>query len=151
MGNSLLPAIGIRNRFTPPTVPKILRLALTLTSVAVLVVTAVAQHRSSTTHHNANHPKEKSLSQAVPRSLPSSAVTQVGATKPSGSSQELDRMERSSVSQVKPVVQHKGHAAPVSASHVSSTHERNPAMNFSYRAPHGATKGNGTANTPRTR
>jgi hypothetical protein len=151
MSNSLSRANGIQSCFTLTTLRKIRRLALTLTSVAVLVVPALAQHRSSTKHRNANHPKQKSVSQAVPRSLPSSAVPQVVATKPSGSRQELDRIERSSVSQAKPAAQQKGHATPVSASHVSSTHERNPAMNFSYQGPRGATKGSRTTNAPRTR
>jgi hypothetical protein len=116
----------------------------------MLVMPVLAQHGSSTKHRNANRPKQKSVSQDVPRSVSSSAVTQVAATKPAGSRQELDKIERSTVSQVKPAAQHKSHAARVS-SHISITHERNTAMNFSYQSARGGTKGSGTSSAPRTR
>jgi hypothetical protein len=119
--------------------------------MAVLVVPVLAQYRSSAnSHHNTNRSKQKSVSQDVPRSLPSSAVPQAGGAKLSGSSQELDRIERSSVNQVKPAAHQNVHAAPASASHVSNTHERSTPMNFSYQAPHGVSKGSRTPNTPRT-
>ena len=151
MSNSLLRTNRIQSLFTLTTLRRLRRLALTLASLAVLVMPVLAQHGSSTKHRNANRPKQKSVSKAVPRSLSSSAVTQVAATKSSGSRQELDRIERSGVSQIKPAAQQKGHAAPVSAPHLSTSHERNTAMNFSYQSPHGGTRGSGTSSAPRKR
>src|SRR5260370_41872168 len=128
------------------------QLFLTIVSMAVMAVPVLAQHRSlSKSHHNTNRSKQKSVSQGVPRSLPRSAVPQAGGAKVSGSRQELDRIERSSVSHVKPAPQQKGHAASVSASHVPNTHDRNTAMNFSYQGPRGGTKGSRPVNSSRTR
>jgi hypothetical protein len=151
MNNNLPRTNDVQRFFTWTTLRKIRRIALTLTSVAVLVMPVLAQHGSSTKHRNANRRKQKSVSQAVPRSLPSSTVTQVAATKPAGSRQELERIERSSVSHTKPAARQKGHAAPVSSSHLPNTHERNTAMNFSYQGPRGGTKGSRTANAAHTR
>jgi len=151
MENSFPRGNGFRRCFALAALRKIRVLALTVTAVAALVVPVLAQHASSTKHHSANRSKQKSASQAVPRSLPSSAVPQAGGAKLSGSRQELDRIERSSVSHVKPAAQQKGHAASVSASHLPNTHDRNTAMNFSYQGPRGGTKGSRPANSSRTR
>jgi len=119
--------------------------------MAVLAVPVLAQHRSSSkSHHNTNRSKQKSVSQDVPRSLPSSAVPQAGGAKLSGSRQELDRIERSSVNQVKPAAHQNVHGAPASASHLSNTHERSTPMNFSYQAPHGTPKGGRPPNPTHT-
>jgi len=146
MSNSLLRSDGFLT-----TLRKIRRLALTIASMAVLVVPVLAQHRNTAkSHHSTNRSKQKSVSQTVPRSLPSSAVPQAGGAKVSGSRQELDRIERSSVNQAKPAAHQNVHAAPASASHLSNTHERSTPMNFPYQAPHGTPKGSRTPNAART-
>jgi hypothetical protein len=132
---------------------KIRRFAVTTACIAALVVPVFAQNQSSRkTHHGANRSKQKPINVA-PRSLPSSAVPQASGTKASASSQELARIERSSVSHAKPAAQQNVHAAP-GASHVSNSHERSTPMNFAYQAPRGAssgaTKGSRTPNSPRT-
>jgi hypothetical protein len=78
-------------------------------------------------------------------------VAQVARTKPSGSGQELDRIGRSGMNHTKAAAQQKGHAAPATASHLSTSHDRNTAMNFSYQGPRSGTKGSRTANAARTR
>lgn len=141
MSNSFLRANGFQGCSGLTTLHQIRRLALTMASLAVLVVPVLAQHRSSaTSHHNANRSKQ-SVRQVAPRSLPSSALPEAGSAKLSGSRQELDRIERSSVNQVKPAAHQNVHAAPAYVSHHSNTHERNAPMNFSYQAPHGVSKG----------
>ncbi len=126
------------------------RFALTIACMAVLVVPVFAQNQGSRKrHHGTNHSRQKPVKQAVPRSLPNSAVPQATGTKSAASSQELARIERSSVSHVRPAAQQKAHAAPV-ASHLSNSHERSTPMNFSYQAPRGATKGSKAPNGPHT-
>jgi hypothetical protein len=116
------------------------RFALAIACLTVLAVTVEAQNqRSRKPHHSASRSRQKPVSHAVPRSLPSSAVPQVTGTKGSASNQELSRIERSSVSHIRPVTQQKAHAAAV-ASHPSASRERSTPMNFSYQAPHSNAK-----------
>lgn len=151
MSNSLLRANRFQSCSAMTTLRKIRRLALTIASTALLVVPVLAQQRSSAkSQHRSNRSKQKSVNQVAPRSFSSSAVPQAGSAKSSASRQELDRIERSSVNQVKPVAHQNVHAAPASASHVSNTHERSTPMNFSYQAPHGVTKGSRTPSPART-
>jgi hypothetical protein len=128
------------------TVRKISRFALVTACLAVLSVTVVAQNQGSkkphhTANHSANHSRQKPVSQVLPRSLPNSAVPQASGAKVSAPNQELARMERSSVSHIRPATQKNAHAASV-ASHPSVSHERSTPMNFSYQARHGNTKTN---------
>src|SRR5258708_24563360 len=128
MSNSLLRANG-----SLTTLRKMRRLVLTIASMAVLAVPVLAQHRSSSkSHHNTNRSKQKSVSQGVPRSLPSSAVPQAGGAKLSGSRQELYRIERPSVNQVKPAAPQNVHAAPASSSHLLNSHDQSPPIEFSH-------------------
>ena len=121
-------------------VRNIRRFAVAIACLAVLAVTVAAQNQGSRKpHHSANRSRQKPVSQAVPRSLPSSAVPQATGTKGSASNQELSRIERSSVSHIRPVTQQKAHAAAV-ASHPSTSRERSTPMNFSYQAPHSNAK-----------
>ena len=129
---------------------KVQRFALTMACLAVLVAPVFAQSKSSSKpYHSATRSRQKPVSQTVPRSLPSSAVPQASGTKASASSLELARIERSSVSHVRPAAQQKVHAAPV-ASHPSNNRERSTPMNFSYQAPHGTTKPSHPPTAPRT-
>ena len=133
------------------TLGKIRRLAATIACIAILGASLFAQDRASRKpHHNANRSKQKSVSQALPRSLPNSAVPQAGG-KASGSSQELARIERSGVSQVKPAADQKASAAPVHASRPSNAQERSTPMSFSYQAPQGTAKSNRAPAPTRTR
>jgi hypothetical protein len=125
------------------------RLAGIVVSIIVLIVPVPAQQRSSGVYrHRASVSKQKSVSQSVPRSVPNSAVSQ--AAKPSGSGQELDQIERSSLGQAKSTAAQQKTGAPP-FSHFSNTGKRNTPINFSYQRPSGAAKGNGTPNPARTR
>ena len=153
MSNSFPRRNGVRSVFAVTTLRKIRRLVLALASVAVLVAPVLAQHGSSTKRHNANQPKQKKSGsqQKAPRSLPNSAVPQVVGTKRSGSLQELDRIEGSSVRQARSAVRPKNRTAPVSASHASTNQPRSTPLNFSYQRPRGATKESRPPGTARTR
>src|SRR5437588_3513114 len=121
-------------------VRNIRRFALAIACLAVLAVTVAAQNQGSRKpHHSAHRSRQKPVSQALPRSLPSSAVQQATSTKGSASNQELSRIERSSVSHIRPVTQQKANTAAVE-SHPSTSRERSTPMNFSYQAPRGNTK-----------